>query len=87
MSKQKAYDWVDQTLFLMFAYAHFTDWDLADSERALIKSKTQYFLNSLIFGENHLNSLILAGDHGSRWMVPSWNFSIWASGQKSVFKV
>ena len=52
MSKQKAYDWVDRTLFLMFAYAHFTDWDLADSERALIKSKTQYFLKE-IYGEEH----------------------------------
>ena len=36
------YDWVDKTLFLMFAYAHITDWELSDSERSLIQSKTAY---------------------------------------------
>tara|TARA_B000000460_G_scaffold211311_1_gene159232 strand:+ start:186 stop:611 length:426 start_codon:yes stop_codon:yes gene_type:complete len=56
MSKQKDYDWIDRILFLMFAYAHFTDWDLADSERTLIKSKTQYFLKELYQGERQYDS-------------------------------
>ena len=41
------YDWVDKTLFLMFAYAHITDWELADSERSLIQSKTDYILKKI----------------------------------------
>ena len=36
------YDWVDKTLFILFSYAHITDWELADSERSLIQSKTRY---------------------------------------------
>ena len=52
MTKEKTYDWVDRSLFLMIAYAHFTDWDLADAERALIKSKTHYFLKE-VYGGDH----------------------------------
>ena len=39
---RKNYDWVDKTLFILFSYAHITDWELADSERSLIQSKTRY---------------------------------------------
>ena len=39
---RKKYDWVDRTLFILFSYAHITDWELADSERSLIQSKTRY---------------------------------------------
>ena len=52
MTEEKTYDWVDRSLFLMIAYAHFTDWDLADAERALIKSKTHYFLKE-VYGGDH----------------------------------
>ena len=41
------YDWVDRTLFLLFAYAHITDWELADSERSVIQSKTNYILKKI----------------------------------------
>ena len=39
---REEYDWVDRTLFILFSYAHITDWELADSERSLIQSKTRY---------------------------------------------
>ena len=39
------YDWVERTLFILFSYAHITDWELADSERSLIQSKTRYIFN------------------------------------------
>ena len=42
---RQEYDWVDRTIFLMFAYAYITDWELADSERSLIQSKIDYVLN------------------------------------------
>ena len=44
---RKEYDWVDRTIFLMFAYAHITDWELADSERSLIQSKIDYVLKRI----------------------------------------
>ena len=44
---RKEYDWVDRTIFLMFAYAHITDWELADTERSLIQSKIDYRPNIL----------------------------------------
>ena len=56
MTKEKTYDWVDRSLFLMIAYAHFTDWDLADAERALIKSKTHYFLKEVHGGDHQYSS-------------------------------
>ena len=43
----REYDWVDRTIFLMFAYAHITDWELADSERSLIQSKIDYVLKKI----------------------------------------
>ena len=39
---REKYDWVDRTLFILFSYAHITDWELSDSERSLIQSKTRY---------------------------------------------
>ncbi len=56
MAEEKTYDWVDRSLFLMIAYAHFTDWDLADAERALIKSKTHYFLKEVHGGDHQYSS-------------------------------
>ena len=44
---RKEYDWVDRTIFLMFAYAHITDWELADSERSLIQSKIDFVLKKI----------------------------------------
>ena len=44
---RKEYDWIDRTIFLMFAYAHITDWELADSERSLIQSKIDYVLKKI----------------------------------------
>ena len=44
---RKKYDWVDRTIFLMFAYAHITDWELADTERSLIQSKIDYVLKKI----------------------------------------
>jgi len=41
---RQEYDWVDRTLFLMFAYAHITDWELADSERSVIQSRASYIM-------------------------------------------
>ena len=44
---RKNYDWVDRTIFLMFAYAHITAWELADSERSLIQSKIDFVLKKI----------------------------------------
>ena len=44
---RRNYDWVDRTIFLMFAYAHITDWELADSERSLIQSKIDFVLKKI----------------------------------------
>ena len=44
---REKYDWVDRTIFLMFAYAHITDWELADTERSLIQSKIDYVLKKI----------------------------------------
>ena len=41
------YDWVDKTLFILFSYAHITDWELADSERSLIQSKIDFVLKKI----------------------------------------
>ena len=53
---EKKYDWVDRTLFLMFAYAHITDWELADSEREVIKSKTDFILKNIDGKEDDYSS-------------------------------
>ena len=42
----ESYDWVDCSLFLMFAHAHMTDWDLADEELQVIKEKTDIFVSA-----------------------------------------
>ena len=57
MLKQKTYDWIDKILFLMFAYAHFKDWNSADSDWSLIKNKTQYFIKEYFGGEWLCNSV------------------------------
>ena len=44
---REKYDWVDRTLFILFSYAHITDWELADSERSLIQSKIDYVLKKI----------------------------------------
>ena len=44
---RKNYDWVDRTIFLMFAYAHITDWERADSARSLIQSKIEFGLKKI----------------------------------------
>ena len=41
------HDWVEKTLFILFSYAHITDWELADSERSLIQSKTRYIFKHI----------------------------------------
>ena len=41
------YDWVDKTLFILYSYAHITDWELADSERSLIQSKIDFVLKKI----------------------------------------
>ena len=38
---KKRYDWVERTLFILFSYAHITDWEVSSSERTLIQSKTE----------------------------------------------
>ena len=38
---KKKYDWVERTLFIMFSYAHITDWEVSSSERTIIQSKTE----------------------------------------------
>ena len=44
---REKYDWVDRTLFILFSYAHITDWELADSERSLIQSKIDFVLKKI----------------------------------------
>ena len=41
---KKRYDWVERTLFILFSYAHITDWEVSSSERTLIQSKTEDIL-------------------------------------------
>ena len=57
---RKEYDWVDRTIFLMFAYAHITDWELADSERSLIQSKIDYVLKKIKGGSYRYKPEIIA---------------------------
>ena len=66
---EEKYDWVDKTLFLMFAYAHITDWELSDSERSLIQSKTSYLLNKINGGNIH-NDIDLIG----KKMITAFNY-------------
>ena len=36
MTELNGYDWVDCALFLMFAHAHMTDWELSEEELEVI---------------------------------------------------
>ena len=56
MSEKKSFDWIDQSLFLMFSYAHLTDWNIVDSELQLIKSKISFFSNEFKNAEESYNS-------------------------------
>ena len=47
---KKKYDWVERTLFILFSYAHITDWEVSDSERSIIQSKTR-FIFKIINGD------------------------------------
>ena len=38
---KKRYDWVERTLFILFSYAHITDWEVSSSERTIIQRKTE----------------------------------------------
>ncbi len=40
-------DWVDCSIYLMFAHAHFTDWDLNESEIKVITKKAEIFVSHL----------------------------------------
>lgn len=56
MSEKKSFDWIDQSLFLMFSYAHLTDWNIVDSELQLIKSKITFFSNEFKNAKESYNS-------------------------------
>ena len=41
MTELNGYDWVDCALFLMFAHAHMTDWELSEEELEVIEKKNR----------------------------------------------
>ena len=43
---QNEIDWIDQYGFILVAYAHMTDWYLADSELQVISEKMEFLLTS-----------------------------------------
>ncbi len=45
-------DWVDCSLYLMFAYAHFTDWKLDDKEIQVITEKAELFIAHMASFDN-----------------------------------
>ena len=45
-NNQNAIDWIDHYGFILVAYAHMTDWYLADSELQLITEKLEFLLAS-----------------------------------------
>ena len=45
---KKRYDWVERTLFILFSYAHITDWEVSSSERTIIQSKTEEIFKTII---------------------------------------
>ena len=47
---KRKYDWVERILFILFSYAHITDWEVSDSERSIIESKTR-FIFKIIYGD------------------------------------
>ena len=53
MPELDGHDWVDCALFLMFAHAHMTDWELSEEELEVIEKKTETFV-SHITGEGKI---------------------------------
>lgn len=53
MPELDGHDWVDCALFLMFAHAHMTDWELSEEELEVIEKKTETFV-SHITGEGEI---------------------------------
>ena len=45
-NNQKEIDWIDHCGFILVAYAHMTDWYLADSELQVISEKMEFMLSS-----------------------------------------
>ena len=45
-NNQKEIDWIDHYGFILVAYAHMTDWYLADSELQVITEKMEFLLSS-----------------------------------------
>ena len=45
-NNQNEIDWIDHYGFILVAYAHMTDWYLADSELQVITEKMEYMLSS-----------------------------------------
>ena len=45
-NNQKEIDWIDHYGFILVAYAHMTDWYLADSELPVITEKMEFMLSS-----------------------------------------
>ena len=45
-NNQKQIDWIDHYGFILVAYAHMTDWYLADSEIQVISEKMEFLLSS-----------------------------------------
>ena len=46
MVKKNKTDWIDHYGFILVAYAHMTDWYLADSELQVITEKMEFLLSS-----------------------------------------
>ena len=45
MDNQNQYDWIENYGFILFAFAHMTDWRLAESEIEVINEKLQLMLS------------------------------------------
>ena len=45
-NNQKEIDWIDHYGFILVAFAHMTDWYLADSELQVISEKMEFLLSS-----------------------------------------
>ena len=45
-NNQDEMDWIDHYGFILVAYAHMTDWYLADSELQVITEKMEFMLSS-----------------------------------------
>ena len=60
---KRKYDWVERILFILFSYAHITDWEVSDSERSIIESKTR-FIFKIIYGDpsNYESNIVEKND-------------------------